>query len=166
MSDTVIIGCDPSSRKIALIYTTTGEEHLRARVFNLPQSVIPALELAYRHTRRFVRQFTAKGTRVVLCIEEPVVGKGGAYATIKQAKVHGAIVAGAVAAGAVVDTVQNSTWKKTVTGKGNNSKVQVAQWVRKDWKMLSHLVGPDQDLIDAGCIMAHARMEYMQNRSK
>lgn len=166
MSDPIFVGCDPSSRKIALIYTRAGEEGLRARVFDLPQAVIPALAIAYRQVRRFVRRFTSHGHRVVFCIEEPVVGKGGAYATIKQSKVHGAIVAGAVAGGAEVDTVQNSTWKKTVTGKGNNSKVQVAQWVRKDWKALSTLVGPDQDLIDAGCIMAHVRQQYTdQNRS-
>lgn len=163
-SEAILIGCDPSSRKIALVVTPAGEEHLQVRAFDLPQNVIPALALAYRITRRFVRRYAVKGHQVHLCIEEPVVGKGGAYATIKQSKVHGAIVAGAVAAGATVTTVQNSTWKKTVTGKGNNSKVQVAQWVRKDWKALSALVGPDQDLIDAGCIMAHARMEYEQNR--
>lgn len=163
-ADTIIVGCDPSSRKIALVYTPVGQESLHARVFALPQAVVPSLELAYRLTRRFVRRFTSRGQRVVFWIEEPVVGKGGAYATIKQSKVHGAIVAGAVAGGAQVDAVQNSTWKKTVTGKGNNSKVQVAQWVRKEWKSLSKLVGPDQDLIDAGCIMAHARIEYHTNR--
>lgn len=163
-SDTILIGLDPSSRKIALVYTDLSLDDLHVRAFPLPQAVIPALALAYRLTRRFVRRFTSKGHRVVLWIEEPVVGKGGAYATIKQSKVHGAIVAGAVAGGAEVDTVQNSTWKKTVTGKGNNSKVQVAQWVRKNWKTLSTLAGPDQDLIDAGCIMAHGRMEHHQDR--
>lgn len=162
-ADPIFVGCDPSSRKIALIFAV-GEEDPQARIFALPQAVIPALEIAYRVTRRFVRRYVSQGRRVVLWIEEPVVGKGGAYATIKQSKVHGAIVAGAVAGGAHVEAVQNSTWKKSVTGKGNNSKVQVAQWVRKEWKSLSTLVGPDQDLIDAGCIMAHGRIEHYKNR--
>lgn len=158
---TVAVGCDPSSRKIALVYdiVNQGEEELRSKVIELPQAVIPALALAYKATRRFVKSIRDKGYRVVLCIEEPVVGKGGAYATIKQSKVHGAIVAGAVAGGAEVDAVQNSTWKKIVTGKGNNSKVQVAQYVRKNWKNLSSLAGPDQDLIDAGCIFDYARKQ-------
>ena len=163
--NTILIGCDPSSRKIALVFTPARSEELQVRAFVLPQDVISALGIAYRQMRRFVRRYTVKGHRVIMCIEEPVVGKGGAYATIKQSKVHGAIVAGAVAAGAEVSTVQNSTWKKTVTGKGNNSKVQVAQWVRKEWPTFSALAGPDQDLIDAGCIMAHVRQQYIeQNR--
>lgn len=162
-----MVGLDPSSRKIALTFTPLeGEEDLQVRVFTLPQNVIPALGLAYRLTRRFIRSHTSRGRRVVLYIEEPVVGKGGAYATIKQSKVHGAIVAGAVAGGAQVEAVQNSTWKKTVTGKGNNSKVQVAQWVRKNWKALSALAGPDQDIIDAGCILAHGRMDYLESKNR
>ena len=166
MAETVIVGIDPSSRKIAVVATPAGEERLQVRVFVLPQAVVPALAIAYRVTRRYVRQHTTRGRTVLLWIEEPVVGKGGAYATIKQSKVHGAIVAGAVAGGAVVDTVQNSTWKKTVTGKGNHSKVQVAQYVRKNWRALSKLAGPDQDLIDAGCIMAHGRIEYDTSKRK
>lgn len=158
---TVVVGLDPSSRKIAMVYdiVNQNEEELRSKVIELPQSVIPALALAYKATRRFVKGIVDKGYRVVLVIEEPVVGKGGAYATIKQSKVHGAIVAGAVAGGAEVDSVNNTTWKKIVTGKGNNSKVQVAQYVRKNWRNLSTLAGPDQDLIDAGCIFSYARRQ-------
>lgn len=133
------------------------EEVLRTKIIELPQAVIPALAIAYRNTYRFVKGIIAKGHRVFLLIEEPVVGKGGAYATIKQSKVHGAIVAGAVAAGADVEAVNNTSWKKTVTGKGNNSKVEVARYVRKSWRNLSTAAGPDQDLIDAGCIFHYAR---------
>jgi Holliday junction resolvasome RuvABC endonuclease subunit len=157
MKDTMIVGVDPSSRKIAMIYDVLGsEENLKAKTFALPQSVVPALGLAYKVTRRFVKSYTDKGYRVILYIEEPVVGKGGAYATIKQSKVHGAIVAGAVAGGATVEAVNNTVWKKRVVGKGNASKVQVAQHVRKNWRNLSRLAGPDQDLIDAGCIYSYA----------
>lgn len=163
---TIIIGLDPSSRKIAMVYARYGAtESLHSKVIALPQDVIPALALAYKATRRMVKRYVDQGAEVVLCIEEPVVGKGGPYATIKQSKVHGAIVAGAVAGGARVSAVQNTTWKKSVTGKGNHGKVQVAQYVRKNWRNLSKLAGPDQDLIDAGCIYAHAVKLYDEERS-
>lgn len=162
---TIVVGMDPSSRKLAMVYARYDKpEELHKKVFSLPQSVIPALALAYKVIRRFMKSLTDKGYRVVLYIEEPVVGKGGAYATIKQSKVHGAVIAGAVAGGAVCESVNVGTWKKVVVQKGNASKVQVAQHVRKHWRNLSSLAGPDQDLIDAGCIYSYARRQVEASR--
>lgn len=162
---TIVVGLDPSSRKLALVYASFGnQDDLRSKCYELPKDVIPALALAHKVTYHFVKTWVDRGYKVVLYIEEPVVGRGGAYATIKQSKVHGACIAGATAAGAHCAAVNVSTWKKIVVGKGNASKVQVAQYVRKQWRILSKLAGPDQDLIDAGCIYSYARRQVESAR--
>jgi Holliday junction resolvasome RuvABC endonuclease subunit len=90
--------------------------------------------------------------RVWFFIEDAVVGRGGAYATIAQSKVHGAVVAAAVLSGRCeyVAAENNSRVKKAVVGKGNANKDDIKAWARVYWRDLFDIAKNDQDVIDAG----------------
>lgn len=164
---TVVIGLDPSSKKIAMAISIGGRKPT-LRKWALNKDLVIACFESYRAVRRAVRLYTQKGYRVVLFIEEPVVGRGGVYSTLRQAKTHGAMVAGGMAGGAAVRAVNNQSWKKGSVGKGNASKDQIRDWLRDSWQVMYLACEGDQDLMDALGILRYgetvvARMDKIDD---
>lgn len=158
----IIVGIDPSSLKIAFVWTGD-DNRVQHKIVKLPKDTDFAVrcEAAYSETGRLLRRIERRhpGEAIFVFIEEPVVGRGGAYATISQSKVQGAILAAAQRVKAVekVSGANNSTAKKTVVGKGNAKKPEITAWAAKYWRALydaslTHLKGDQQDIVDAGMI--------------
>lgn len=158
---TVVIGIDPSSQKVAVIYTVDdGPPHAWVSKTKL-QDINERCAYFYRRVRAFCRGIAADypDAEVHVFLEDPVLGRGGARSTIVQSKVNGAIAAAVLNSGVTkkVHQVNNQQWKKRVVGSGNAGKPQIKAWAAQYWKKL-HIVadnGKDQDLIDAGGINRH-----------
>lgn len=175
---TALIGVDPSSKKIAYVIShdtddnvTMGFEELPPGGHNRPE----ACELAVQTMKSVVesaRHYAEEDVWVF--IESPVLGRGGAGATIPQAMIVGALMAGAKQGNAYqVQLVPVQVWKKDIVGSGNAGKPDVAQWVKDHHPSLHKLwVGKnnlgkttlDQDIYDALCINVYGRMVLARTR--
>lgn len=164
----IVVGIDPSSKKLAAVVT---DAHDVFFVFfrKLPDTadMSERCRWAYKHSRTLVRKIQRlyPGEAIYVFIEDPVVGRGGAYSTIAQSKVHGAILAGLRSTDAEITVrgVNNSQAKKAVVGKGNADKPAIRKWCQAYWKQLYRRVceynkGDQQDIIDAGMINRHGTM--------
>lgn len=166
MMNEAIVGVDPSSRKLAAIITID-DQRPKIRIEHLPaKNPTEQCDRAYGWIRKIVRDLVHAGHEVHVFVEEPVLGRGGARATIPQTKVHGALLAGAKRAGATtVLGVNNSRWKKAVIGNGNASKPQIAEGIRTIWPLVYDMAQGDQDVLDAAGINRHgAQIVEMKER--
>jgi Holliday junction resolvasome RuvABC endonuclease subunit len=149
----IVIGCDPSSRKLAAIVSAIGDEINVVPVTTpLPQDKAVACAVAFEWMRDLV---TEQEGEVWVFLESPVVGRGGPGATIPQARVNGALSAGAVLAGAKVIDVNNSHCKKVTIGNGRASKDDIRDWVEVVWPELYEHISKDQDLCDSAMIWVY-----------
>lgn len=149
---TVVIGVDPSSRKLAAVVSVIGDESdVQAVTRVLPQDKPYACHIAHEWMRLLVEEYNAQG-KVHVFLEAPVVGRGGPGATIPQARVNGALSAGAIAAGAEVIDVNNSHCKKVTIGNGRASKDDIRDWVEVVWPELFVKIETDQDLCDSAML--------------
>jgi Holliday junction resolvasome RuvABC endonuclease subunit len=150
-----VIGIDPSSRKQAII--VLGKGRPTSEVLDVPTKMkdrASALNWILQHiTVIFTEVVEESGDPVYLFIEDPVMGRAGAKATVVQAQAHGVMQAVAIQCGVTsVYSVNNKTWKKDVVGYGNSSKEDVSAWLEREQPGLFRLCAGDQDLIDAACI--------------
>lgn len=161
MSDSryAVIGVDPSSRKIAATVTRSDNPAPEMYVWALPPGKpVEACLLSFVKIRGLVKQYADQGYAVYFFIEEPVLGRGGAKATIPQSKTHGAMLAGAASVtGTTVQGVNNQTAKKRVTGNGNASKDQIRLWCKTCWPSAYAMADGDQDLMDSAMINRHGQ---------
>lgn len=159
MNEPVIIGVDPSTRKIA-ITVSIGDE---IEMFKTPIKKSDTEQVfAYSWMQSQVFIALAKGASVFIFIEDPVLGFGkraNAQSLISQARAQGAILAGAQALHdsfptrpVTVARVAPAEWKKKVIGKGNASKDEIRAWCREYWTNAYDLSEGDQDLIDSAGI--------------
>lgn len=157
MDDPLVVGVDPSARKIAIVahqpvvlstvvftsvlYKTPGKQ--------TPESLAKAVEAM----ESFLTQVALMGHGPKYAwVEDPLIGRGGAVTTMKQSLVQG-IVRGMLArAGFTVYGVNVSTWKKDVVGNGRAEKSDVARTVKIKWPKIMPLLGGDGDLVDAAAI--------------
>jgi Holliday junction resolvasome RuvABC endonuclease subunit len=154
---TVVVGVDPSSRKLAAVISIVGDEgDVVTNTRALPQDKGYACHLAYEWMKLIVEENLGHG-KVHVFIELPVFGRGGPGSTIPQARVNGAITAGAIAGGAEVIDVNNSHVKKVTVGKGNATKDDIRDWVEVVWPELFEQISKDQDLCDASMIYIYGR---------
>lgn len=148
----VVIGIDPSSRKLAAVVSVIGDEkNVQTITKPLPQDKPTACLLAFEWARTLVEAHKPRGD-VYAFIELPVFGRGGPGSTIPQAQVNGALLAGLQMAGANVTPVNNSRVKKEVVGRGNANKDDIRQWVHDAWNNLYVKIEKDQDLCDSAMI--------------
>lgn len=97
----------------------------------------------------------------LLMCESPLVGRGGAKATILQSMVVGAVYLTAKKRGCVsVGAVHPSTWKSQVVGNGKAAKEDVAAWVQASRSHAHNLANGDQDIIDSYCIAEYGAGVY------
>lgn len=150
----VVIGVDPSSRKLAAVAGWVRPEALP--VCALPQDKPQACVVAYDWVAALAGS-QPPGCDVYVAVELPVLGRGGAGATIPQAQIGGALMAGIVSSGARAIMVNNSRAKKQIVGRGNADKAAIAGWVEHEWPDLYREYGADQDLCDATMIWQFGR---------
>lgn len=152
---TTVFGIDPSSRKLAVVYSVVGDEPtVQYKTLALPQDKPRACLMAFQWVRELVEPSTAVGA-VYVAVEMPVFGRGGPGSTIPQAQINGALLAGIEAAGATAILVNNARAKKEVTGHGNINKDGIRQWVKEAWPTLYAEIGKDQDLCDSTMIYVY-----------
>lgn len=146
---TIVVGIDPSSKKIALCVSS---EVFQLDVIRLPAGLYSATGAAYREVFSFLDGL-GHYDKVSVYMEAPLVGRNVA-STIVQAQVGGAVVAAVKNSlrPTPLHMVNVGTWKKQVVGKGNAQKSEVAEWLEKNWPEAYHEAAGDQDLIDAACI--------------
>lgn len=176
MTDPIVVGIDPSSRKLAAV-ATQGNNILKTSTYDLPEKrPYETCSMAFYwihvlvHDLRGIDPWAPEPratNRVYVFMEAPVLApKAGAGSLIPQAQVSGVILAACGSQDVPAELVYIQDWKKLIVGNGNASKAEVALWCRKHWRILYRLVNGDQDLIDAGAINRYgarmvARLERM-----
>jgi Holliday junction resolvasome RuvABC endonuclease subunit len=150
----VIVGIDPSSRKLACCITIRGrEEDIDMRTFTLSMDKAEACWQAFQWLRDIIIEFRNNGYRVIFAfLEDPVSGRGGITTLRMIAETNGALMAAGRSEGIEVIKVNNSSWKKGVLGNGNTPKTKIPGLVHKLWPAAWRLAKGDADLIDAACI--------------
>jgi Holliday junction resolvasome RuvABC endonuclease subunit len=162
----VIIGIDPSSRKLAAVISIMGDEANVEHITKpLPQDKPVACLMAFEWVRALVDRHTENGHEVYVFIELPVLGRGGPGSTIPQAQINGALLAGAHMANAEVVPVNNSRAKKEVIGRGNANKDDIRVWVSEAWPDLYAKIEKDQDLCDSAMIYVFGK-QIIERRDK
>lgn len=166
MTADLFMGIDPSAKKIAVVmaFPLLGVSEARAYPLYLKgqtkQDVasmgraLDAMVEVIGHAQRLL------GTTVgnaYAWVEDPLIGRGGALTTMKQAYIGGIIRATLASAGFNVYGVNVSTWKKQVCGSGRAEKADVARVVKIRWPKVVSLLGGDGDLTDAAAICLHAQ---------
>lgn len=159
---TLVLGIDPSAKKIAVvgIQPETGTYKVEARTL-YPKGTTTQTPPSLHNAMVFMRDFLTEvapmasdGQRFAY-VEKPLVGRGGASATIKQSYVGGIIRACLVEAGFKVYDAHPSTWRAALDikiGKGSSTaQAKAAVKARLNPKLAS-LVGTDVDLADAAGI--------------
>jgi Holliday junction resolvasome RuvABC endonuclease subunit len=153
-----ICGIDPSSKSIAIVATMPAVRSVYCEKFDLrvgttgpysPQVAAVALDVM----DRFIATVPAIPHMSRVCyLESPVIGRGGARATMVQSFVSGVIQAALASSGFTVYLVNVQVWKKVVCGNGSADKTNVARTLRQKWPKAAVAAGSDQDLFDAGAI--------------
>lgn len=155
---TLIVGVDPSSKKIAIVASETMTNTVAAwsLIVSKPRETMSPGACARAQDR--MDEFVLATARMSpydrhAWVETPLVASsGGVRATIAQAYIGGIIRASLVNAGFVVHDVHVGTWKKEVVNNGNAKKPDVARAVKTGWAKAWTLVEHDGDLIDAAAI--------------
>lgn len=152
----LVAGFDLSSKKLAAVVLPLSKSLPPYQwVFEADKKLKDRPAVLHSFMQPLEEFFTELGSReeFFVFVEQPVVGRGGAHATIVQAQVQGLVFALAVQFGASgVYPVNVGTWKKEVVGHGGAKKDHVAEWVAEHHPLLSRMAGEDQDLVDASCI--------------
>jgi Holliday junction resolvasome RuvABC endonuclease subunit len=153
MSKSVYVcGIDPSSKKLVAVITTLTSFRPEVHVVALPEGPPNrqrACTLADKWLSALLYDYE---DNLHIFLEEPVLGRGGAKATIPQSQVNGALLASAGRLDVVVHPVNNARWKKEVIGNGNASKERIAKVMGERWSELRAIAKGDQDVFDAGAI--------------
>lgn len=168
---TLIVGVDPSAKKIALVAKHTVLNVARVQSYPLyktrekqtPESIHRAL-LAMEDFLTGVADLSVPGQRFAW-VETPLVGRGGVTTTMKQAYVGGVIRACLVQHGFAVYDANPSTWRSTLGIKGKGTvalKANTARVVKTRWPKIVGLIDGDGDLTDAAAIALHGEQQVHQ----
>ena len=146
----VILGIDPASTKIALVALSEDGKYMSLSNAKLGKSGGEACYNATTVTKKL-------GKISFAFIESPVVGRGGVRSTMVQCFTSGAIQAVLYEYGIPTQAANVSSWKKSVIGKGNATKEEVAEHLRYRWSALHKSANGNQDLVDASCIALYGQ---------
>lgn len=155
----LVIGCDPSSRKLAFYITQVNKPEgiplsiiLRAeKDIYTPLSAALAME-ACDKALSMAEQYTTPGMRSYLFIEEPVVAKGGVRSSLVQAYINGTVQGCFVKAGFVVDIIHVSTWKSSLGIPTTGGKPQVLASMEALYPQDVVVCDGDGDVLDAAAL--------------
>lgn len=153
----LIVGIDPSARKIAIVatHTTLRVSHVKSYVLykSSERQTAESMGLAVEAMQEFilwVESVETRGERFAW-VEDPVVGRS-VTATTKQCFISGIIRGHLALAGFSVYGANVSSWKKSVIGNGNADKAAVLAHVQRAWPKIVPRIGIDGDLADAAAI--------------
>lgn len=155
MKEQVILGIDPSSKVIAAVAACgPGMNVVRYDICRKSTSYTPAVAMeAMTVMHDLVDGLDTYGVdSKVAWVEAPLIGRGGAKATMVQSFVSGVIQACLIEAGYDVHLVNVQSWKKTLCGNGHASKDDVGRFLAREWPKAAKVCGDDPDLIDAAAI--------------
>lgn len=156
----VIIGVDPSSRKMAATVSVGGRlDKVITSVFPKDASPQSRIASAYMFGYVLATEVCLNGDACYVFIERPFVYRGRVQGAILLIQCNGAAQAGFMAGGAEVYEVEPSRWKMDVMGKGQGraGKGQVADWLRKCWPAAYDECHGDQDAIDSAVICRYGQ---------
>ena len=167
----VVIGIDPASTHIAFV--TLYKEHFRVTVSkNLGKSGPEACHNArlltietIGETKKWVNKINGGELDLPIhCFYElPVLGRGGVRSTMVQCFTSGAVQATLYERQCPTYPVNVSSWKKSVIGKGNADKGEVAEHLRLRWNALYQSASGNQDVYDASAIALYGR-QFLEQR--
>lgn len=165
IDNTVVIGIDPASTRLAVVAWYRNEfTYIAASMKHLVSS---GPEACGR-----VGSFITENLPILLpdewpdksiaWVEEPVVGVG-MRSTIVVSYTAGAVMAAFAPVCRKIHLVSNSHWKKEVLGKGNATKEEIGEYVQEHWPALYQRAQEDkrvikkdkQDILDAAAICEH-----------
>lgn len=158
---TLVIGVDPSAKKIALVAldpilgvssVATFDLYGKGQKKQTPESVHAAMAGMNEVLNSIVHMMTKQSYAYV---EQPLVGRGGINTTMKQAYVGGVIQACLVERGFKVTVVHPSTWRAGLGIKARKTeavKAATRQLVMVRDPKLFAKVEADSDLVDAAAI--------------
>jgi Holliday junction resolvasome RuvABC endonuclease subunit len=167
MREAVVIGIDPNSHKLSLVWNRPGNKKAFFKNIELVKGdPVLATGIAGREIDDFFRAMAFDHKRTFVYMERPVMGIGGPGATIPQSFVQGAVIAACFKYNIPLRLVNNQSWKKRVLGSGGIDKPEVARRMTELWpEFVARLPKvnarqwkdgpnglPDQDLVDAGAI--------------
>ena len=152
----VVLGIDPSSRKIAFFSLgTDGYSH--THVVQVPTKVKNRAVLCAQIYTECYEYFELLDKSIPVFIEQPLMGRS-AHATIVQAQSNGVVQAAATLAGMErVYEVNVRSWKREVIGRGNADKAYIHSWLRSHHPSLADNAGDDQDLTDAAAVALYGQ---------
>jgi len=152
-----IWGIDPASKKIAMFTgSKSGLDLIQAELAEVPRSNRNDELMALRSKLEFV--IGPDGDHVIFCEEPVVAGARNLRSTILVAETVGMILA----LNARVHLVPVSSWKKGTVGKGNATKDEVSEWLRREHPQYAGYCRDtkwreSQDLRDAAAIYLYGR---------
>lgn len=150
---TLVVGIDPSSKKLAMVMSQSKKGSFSTNVKKLSQDHTLACGQAYEHVYELLGELMDDvDEEVHVYMEAPIMGMGGAHPTIVQSQIGGAVMAAVSRRHTPLTLVNNQSWKKRICGRGNINKAEVVERMTEVWPDLVEFAGKDQDLIDAGAV--------------
>lgn len=170
---TLILGCDPSARKVAFVayetITATFSIHtIRLYAKGETRQSNASLWRCLDSVRDYAAGLVPAAVgQPFAFVEEPLVGGrgGNASSTIKQSYVGGVVRACLVDAGFTVYDVHPSSWRKALGITGTRTaalKAATNQVVRDRLPKIHHEVASDADLVDAAAIVLYGTEQVRQ----
>lgn len=157
---TLIVGVDPSAKKIAIVWHDTLTLTSGAVAYTLYKTGSQTSE-SLGKALDCMDEFALLASRLPAdrqaWVELPVLSSRGAGSTVKQSQVRGIICGTLVNAGFVVYGANVTSWKKEVCGHGSADKAAVARAVRIQWPKIEPVIGGDGDLTDAAGIALYGK---------
>ena len=160
----VVLGIDPASTRIAYVALAEDDSYLAGANKKLGKSGGEACAAAWKYMSDVVATIYGQwpDSSVSAFIESPVVGGGGVRSTMVQCFTSGAIQGLLHERGIQSQVANVSSWKKHVVGKGNATKDEVAEYLRRGWPAIYREAGGNQDIYDAACIAFFGRQKSTQ----
>jgi Holliday junction resolvasome RuvABC endonuclease subunit len=157
----VHLGIDPASTRIAYVALADGGSYLLGFNKKLGKSGGEACAAVWRYVNDAVDTIYNQwpSCSISAFIESPVVGVGGVRSTMVQCFTSGAIQGSLYERGIESQVANVSSWKKHVVGKGNATKEEVAEYIRRGWPALFREANGNQDIYDAACIALFGRQK-------
>jgi Holliday junction resolvasome RuvABC endonuclease subunit len=150
----IYLGIDPASQHLAFVAMANPEDfwvefHVLGKTSG-PGACSAALDVTNAVVERINAQWPDH--LIVALIEQPVVGRGGVWATLSQTFTSGAVQGALHHAGCRVTPVHHSHWKKVVTGRGNATKDDIARCLERRWPAVHEAADGSQDVLDAAAL--------------
>lgn len=166
----VIMGVDPSSRKVAVTTTWSGWDEPELFTIDLPENHSEGCGLAFRRFFEYLSGVKERTGHTPFVFQEEALMAFGrnmnAKSTITQARIGGSLEAACSEAMVPVLLVNNKVWKKVVVGNGNAGKPDIAEWVHDNMPDAYDLAGGDQDLLDSSAINKFGSMTMNAPKKK